>query len=43
MSKSKPAPKKQKADTSKKASARNKTSSAKPIKLGGVPTQGGVQ
>ncbi len=42
MSKSKPVPKKQKAVTSKKVSARNKTSSAKPIKLGGVPNQGSV-
>ncbi len=42
MGKSKPVAKKQKAVTSKKVSAR-KTSSSKPIKLGGVPTQGGVQ
>ncbi|MDB5206793.1 MAG: hypothetical protein JWR72_1868 [Flavisolibacter sp.] len=41
MSKSKPVAKKEKAVTSKKVSARN-TSSAKPLKLGGVPNQGSL-
>ncbi len=42
MSKSKPVAKKPKVVTSKKVSARTNTSSAKPIKLGGVPNQGSV-
>lgn len=40
MSKSKPAAKKQKEVTATKISAPKITSSAKPIKLGGVPSQG---
>ena len=42
MAKTKSATKKEKAGTAKKVTARKK-SSAKPIKLGGVPNQGSVQ
>ena len=40
MNKTKTVAKKPKADNAKKLSARNNRSSAKPIKLGGVPNQG---
>ena len=41
MPKTKSVVKKERASTAKKVTARNKPS-AKPIKLGGVPTQGGI-
>ena len=41
--KSKPVLKDEKAASPKKKSTKKKTPSDKPIKLGGVPTQGGVQ
>jgi len=43
MGNSKQVAKKPKAVTSKKVSARNNTSTSKPIKLGGVPNQGKIE
>lgn len=42
MGKPKPVAKKPKAATLKKVTANNNKSSAKPLKLGGVPNQGSV-
>jgi hypothetical protein len=42
MNKSKPVAKKQKATNQKKAATGKSSTSAKPIKLGGVPNRGGI-